>query len=429
MANNQSLKEYYKFDLFAFGNGFGGTVWGSLTFYFGIPVAFLTFLKASSFQIGLVTAIFWGGFALPQVWAAYATETHKIKKNFMAKVLLLSNLTWLVMGVYILLTNTVNAEMAAWIFLILFTWSATVVGMFFPGQFSLLFKIVPSDRLGQLLGIFFALQFGALLLGGPVINKVNAMFPEPTNFAVLFLMTFVITLIMSIILLSIKEPEGEETESSPSFGAYLGKCIEIIKTDKVLTKFIVGKWLMSGHYLMLAFMLAYLIHERGFDPADTGWFNALHGLGMFIGGFTITKIADKYGPKQMLITSHVIAVIYTLIVWFSPTASPLIIFTAFAITGLTQVSDNVGYSNMCMFCCPTLDKSTYVAVTNVGVNMLTVPLPMIAGKLMDMGILGYNGMFGFTLALMIAAIIYVAVVVENPKSFLDIKMAAAAPTA
>ncbi len=110
----------------------------------------------------------------------------------------------------------------------------------------------------------------------------------------------------------------------------------------------------------------------------------MHGLGMFIGGFTITKIADMYGPKQMLITSHIIAVIYTLMIWLIPNASPMLLFVTFAITGLAQISDNVGYSNMCLICCPTLDKSTYVAVTNVGVNILTVPLPMIFGKLMDM---------------------------------------------
>jgi len=149
----------------------------------------------------------------------------------------------------------------------------------------------------------------------------------------------------------------------------------------------------------------------------------MHGLGMFIGGFTITKIADIYGPKQMLITSHVIAVIYTLMIWLIPNASPLLLFVAFAITGLAQISDNVGYSNMCLICCPTLDKSTYVAVTNVGVNILTVPLPMIFGKLMDLGVMTFNSTFAITICMMIVAIIYVAIVVENPKAFIEMKAA------
>jgi len=423
MAQPQSLKEYYKFDAFAFGNGFGGTIWGSLTYYMGIPIAFLTFVNASKMQIGLVTALFWAGFAIPQVWAAYATETYKIKKMFMIKVLMVSNIAWLIMGVYILVTKAANQQLSAWLFLIMFAWAAAVVGMFIPPQFSLIFKITPTDRLGHLLGILFAVQFLGIALGGPVIAFVNSKFAAPTNYAVLFLMTFVITFIISLILISIKEPEGEEFEGSPSFSSFIGDCFKVFFEDRILRKFIIGKWIMSGHYLMLAFMIAFLIQDRGFDPLNAGWFTSLHGLGLFVGGFTITKIADIYGPKQMLVTSHIFALIYTLIVWLIPSSSPVIAFTAFAITGLAQISDNVGYSNMCMLSCPTLDKSKYIAVTNVGVNLLVVPLPIIVGKLLDLKVLDFNTLFAITVGMMVTAIIYVIFVVENPKAFLDMKAA------
>ena len=180
---------------------------------------------------------------------------------------------------------------------------------------------------------------------------------------------------------------------------------------------------MSGHYIMLAFILAYHISERGFDPIKSGWFTSLHGLGLFIGGFTITKIADIYGPKYMLLTSHIIAVIYIVIAWLIPSSSVWIIFAAFIITGLTQVSDNVGYTNMCLLCCPTIDKSTYVAVTNIGVNIFTVPLPIILGLLMDKGLLSYTSTFTVVLAMMAAAIIYILLVMKNPKAFIEMKTA------
>ncbi|MFC1608089.1 MFS transporter [Candidatus Latescibacterota bacterium] len=420
---NQSLKEYYKFNVFAFGNGFGGSVWGGLTYYISIPVAYLAYLKASSMQIGLITAIFWAGFAVPQVWSAYATETNTIKKGFMAKVLILSSLAWLVLGVYILVTGAANTGLSIWLFLFMFAWACAFTGMFIPGQFSLLFKIIPSERLGSLLGILFAIQFTGTVLAGPVISKINGSVSTPTNYAIIFILTFAISLLISLIIMSIKEPEGDKIEGAPSFGAYIGKCINVVKTDKVLTKFLIGKWIMSGHYVMLAFMIAYLIAERGFDPLKGGWFISLHGLGILIGGFTITKIADIYGPKQMLITSHLIAIIYTLIIWLVPGTNTTMVFLAFAVTGLAQVSDNVGYSNMCLLSCPTVDKSTYVAVTNVGVNIFVVPLPIIFGFLMDKGIMSYTSMFGIVMAMMIAAVIYVTFIVENPKAFLDMKAA------
>ncbi len=423
MNNHKSLKEYYKYDVFAFFNGFGGPTWGALTYFLAIPVAYLTFLNASKMQIGLITAIFWAGFSIPQVWAAYASETKTIKKTFMAKVMLLAGIAWLVLGLYIMFVRGADESLSIWLFLLLFAWSCTLTGMFMPANFSLLFKIIPTERLGQLLGILFAIQFGGLVVAGPVITMIGGIYGEPVNYAVLFLLTSVITIFISIILMYIKEPEGEPAEGSTSFGAYLGKCIEIIKTDRTLTKFIIGKWLMSGHYVMLAFLLVYRISERGFDPMKSGWFTSLHGLGLFIGGFTITKIADKYGPRHMLLTSHIIAVIYTCIAWLVPSSATWVIFVAFVITGLTQISDNVGYTNMCLLCCPTLDKSTYVAVTNVGVNIFTVPLPIILGLLMDKGILNYTGTFTIVLIMMAAAIIYILTVMENPKAYIEMKAA------
>ena len=424
MAENQSLKEYYKYDVFAFLNGFGGPSWGGMTYFMGIPVAFLTFLHASKTQIGLITAIFWAGFALPQIWSAYASETLTIKKKFMAKVIFLASIAWLILGLYILITKAANEGMTIWLFLILFAWSCTLVGMFMPPNFTLLFKIIPTARLGQLLGILFAIQFLGVVFAGPVMAKIYTVFGEPMNYAVLFLLTFVVSIIAISVLLAIKEPEGEQVEGTPSFGAYLGKCFEIVKVDKTLVKFILGKWIMSGHYIMLAFLLAYLMGERGFSRANAGYFTAFHSLGLFIGGFTITRIADKYGPKQMLLTSHLIAIVYVVVAWLVPSNSIYLFFAAFVITGLAQISDNVGYSNMCLFCCPTADKSAYVAVTNIGVNILTVPLPIIIGVLMDKGILSFSSTFGIVLGMMVIAILYILTVMENPKAFIDMKAAA-----
>ncbi|MFC1693117.1 MFS transporter [Candidatus Latescibacterota bacterium] len=419
--NKQNLREYWKFNFFTVFFGFGGSVWGGLTFFIGIPVAYLTYLDASSMQIGLITAIFWAGFALPQIWAAYVSEAKLIKKYFLAAVWISSSITWLIIGVYILLTGASDKDLSIWLFLLLFAWACSLTGMYWPAVFSMIFKIIPTPKLGKLIGLWMAVQYGALFVSGPFIKKINIKFAQPVNYAVLFLLTFIITVFSTVILLWVKEPEGEELKASPDFISYLKKCVNIIKTDKHFTRFIVGKWLMTGHYIMLAFLMAYLIKERGFDPLNSGWLTSLNGLGLCIGGLTIVKIADIYGPKYMLLTSHILVVIYTIIAWLVPSTGSGIFYAAFVITGLAQISDNIGYSNMTMLLCPTLDKSTYGAVVNVGVNMLTIPLPIIFGILMDKGILNYNGTFTIAISMMVAAIIYILVVIKNPKAFIEMK--------
>ena len=201
--------------------------------------------------------------------------------------------------------------------------------------------------------------------------------------------------------------------------------ITVYKTDMLFTKFIFAKWLMCGNYVMQAFLLTFLMQERGFSPDNAGWFPTFFGLGLMIGGVTIAKIADVYGPKQMLITSQILAVAYTLIAWLFPAVNPVFII-AFLVIGFAQQSDNVGYTNMTLFCCPSADKSTYVAAVNVGFFLPMVFLPIIVGKLMGAGIIGFTGVFTISLILMAAAIVYILAVVENPKAFVDMKAAPAA---
>ena len=193
MSNKQSLREYWKLNLFTVFFGFGGSVWGGLTFFIGIPVAFLTFLDASSMQIGLITAIFWACFAIPQIWAAYNSEAKLIKKYFLAVVWILSSITWLILGVFILITKASNKSLSIWLFLILFAWACSLTGMYWPAVFSMLFKIIPTQKLGQLIGLWMAIQYGFIFLSGPFIKKINTIFEEPTNYAVLFILTFIIT--------------------------------------------------------------------------------------------------------------------------------------------------------------------------------------------------------------------------------------------
>ena len=428
MAQQQSLTEYYKNAVFAFFLGFGGSVWGGLTAYFLIPVLLLKFLHASSTQIGLITAIFWAGFAFPQIWAGYKSEPLVIKKKYIAMSLFLSSLGFLVYGIYLIMgggADPSNTSFAIWFFLLAYAWACFLGGLYIPGNFSLLFKVIPASRLGQLLGIYFAIQFLGVALSGFAIGAISKAFPEPTNYAMMFFITFVVTFIAILIILMVKEPKGEQIKVESSFGAYVSKLINVYKTDKLLVKFIVGKWLMSGTYIMMTFLLVFLTKDRFLDSASANWFASLNAIGLFIGGFTITRIADKWGPKYMLITSQVIAVIYTIMAILTPSASPMYVFFAFVITGLAQVSDNVGYTNMCLFCCPTADKSTYVAATNIGIIPFMVFLPIIMGQLIDRGVLNYTSTFYVALAMMVAAIIYILIVLDNPKAYKEMKSTAA----
>jgi predicted MFS family arabinose efflux permease len=328
-----------------------------------------------------------------------------------------------VYGVYILLTGATEPSLSIWLFLFSYICACMIINLYHPANYTLLFKIIPTVQLGLLLGVQFTCRYGGTFLSGFFTRGIQKKLAAPYGFAVIFIATFVFSVLSALAIRILKEPEGTVVKSAPSYGAYLKKCVNIVKTDRLLVKFFIGKWLMSGHNIMMAFLLAFLIQERGFDRANAGWFSALYGLGLAIGGSTITRIADAYGPKYMMATAQVFAIAYTLIAWFVPASGPWIYFAAFMVTGFAQISDNVGYTNMCLMCCPTLDKSTYVAVTNMGVIPFMALLPIILGKLMDMNVLSYQNVFTIAICMMATAILYLLFVLDNPESYRAMKAA------
>ena len=423
MGDPKSLRGFYKYTVFAFFNGFGGSVWGGMTFYIGIPVVYLTYLNASSMQIGLVTTIFWGALAIPQFWAAYISETKKIKKYWIGKVIITSSFTWLILGIYILTTGATNQSLSIWLFLIFFAFACLIKAFDVPANSAMMFKLIPTERLGKLSGISGSFQFIGMVTVGLVITKINLTFEKPINIAVMFLSTFVISIMMSILLFTIEEPENKKIDRSPHFIAFLGKCVAIIKTDRVFTKFIIGKWLMSGHHIMMAFILAYLINIRSITPMTAALFSSLHAFGSIVSGLTIARFNDIYGPRFMFLLSQILVIVYVVLAWLVPSTSTPVIILIFLITGIAMGADWSGLGYMMFQCCPTEDKSTYVALTFLGVNVLTVPLPIIFGKLMDNGILNYNNLFAILLTTTVVALIYIVTVFENPKAFIDMKAA------
>jgi MFS family permease len=420
------MREYLKYSGFAALFGFGGSVNGSMTYYLGIPAAYLAYLGAGATQIGLLTAIMWAGFSIPQLWAAYATEARTVKKRFMASALILSSLTWLLVGGGILVYGAAKSSLLVWIFLLVYAWAVSWIGMFMPANFSLLFKITPTAHLGHLIGIVFAIQFLGSFAGGFAINAINRAWNAPGNYTVLFLLTVAISIIIAGILLWIREPEGESVRPAPSFGDYLKKCAVILRTDRLFLRFLVAKWLMSGHYVIMAFLLVYLIRTHGFDPRNAGWIVSFNALGLALAGFTLAKISDAFGPKYMLLTSQLIAVLYVSLVLFVPSPSLPLLCLIFVITGLAEMSDNVGYTNMSLFCCPTEDKSTYIAVTNVGIIPFMILLPMLIGRMIDLKFIGYEQTLFIALGMMISAIFFILLFLDNPPEYVRMKIAARA---
>ena len=448
----------------AFLIGIGGLPWGAFVAYFGVLTFFVTSLGYGGIGIPLVNAIFWLGFALPQLPAAYFLEANPIKKNWLALLQLIGSVMFLVFGIFMIIVGDSSTFAIFLMFIVFYSLGCLATGSSAPLNYALLYKIVPAEKLGKLLGIFFVSTTFASIIGGGIVTKVLGRWPVErsdanfslTAYKVLFMSGFLIVLAGSIMLLFIREKKGEKIRKKENFITYLKVTFRILGEDKNLTNFIIAKNLMFGFYVTFLFFAQLAASEYNVAAKNAGLFIAFYYGGMVVAGLTLARLADRYGPRLLLVLSQILALAAVICAVFAKGTGTIVnpLFTSvykilnvvlnpaglgisvesgfhnvfyfvFFIAGVSQICDNVGYSNMCFLSCPIEDKTTYIGLINLFVFILPVIMPFVFGGLVSSGVLSIKAAFLITGASMIIAMLWILFKVDNPAGFKNLKEQAA----
>ncbi|MFA6473026.1 MAG: MFS transporter, partial [Candidatus Latescibacterota bacterium] len=330
MEQKQSSPEinFAKANIFNFFNGLGGPVWGAFLAYYGPLMALLGFLGASPFYNGVVNGLFWLGFILTQVPAAYYSERLPYKKWAIGVIFILSGVSVLLFGLLLMITGGEHVKLLLAAFLFCYALTTIISGSCTPLIFALLFKIIPPRKLGSWLGVYFMTASVGGILGGFLVKRILQL-GYPVAFEILFIGAFLFAVITALAVWIIDEPKGELAPRKENFGAYMNSVINILKCDRNLVKFFIGMWFVVGHYVVLTFYSDYAVKGIGISPAEAGAFVSMNLIGWtlaslgpvffiliplaWIMGLFGSKlnipsnilsagwIADRYGPKYTLI--------------------------------------------------------------------------------------------------------------------------------
>ncbi|MCE5250507.1 MFS transporter [bacterium] len=438
---------FAKANIYNFLNGFGGPVWGAFAAYYGPLMALLGFLQASSFYNGVVNALFWLGFILTQVPAAYFSERLRIKKWAMGIIFICSGLFLLVYCMVLMFTGGGNFTLMLVLFIICYAGTTITWGASAPLVFTFLFKIIPQNKLGSWLGIYFMLASIGGLLGGGVVKRILE-YGYPVAFEILFACAFGFSIAMAVAVWLVDEPEGELAPRMENFGVYIKHIITIIREDKNLVRFFIGMWIAVGHYIALTFYSTYMTTgEFGIDKAQTGLFVTMNFLGWILASlgpifvilyplgllmklfgselkvapniFSAGWIADRFGPKHTLIVFQVVAFIGVLLALIAHNIYAFYAVWVFA--GFAQICNNIGYSNMTLLSCTIQDKSSYIGLVNFAVFPFAVVVPMIVGALIGRNIMSFTLAFKLSMVLMVITALYFLIFVDNPIEYKKMK--------
>lgn len=242
---------------------------------------------------------------------------------------------------------------------------------------SMLADAVPADRMTQVVGWRIA-AFGlantlSSFLGGRLLNVL----PFPVNYQVLFLIGFAASMISLWHINQIHLPD--RAADRREHGRMLGEMGQTLRYPR-FGRFLVGVAMLQLALGMIAPLLPlYWVRQLGADDGQISIVLAIFAAATVLGSLTVRRFVVKIGRERVLAIGALGYVLYPLLTSFSPSIWGLVPWAALA--GFLNAAITVTLFDNLVSVTPDADRTNYIAVYNVVVNLALFAGPIIAGLL------------------------------------------------
>lgn len=376
-----------------------------------IPV-YIKSIGGGSIAIALIPVVWTIGFNFPQIFIAnYASKTGS-QKNLLLVTGLFQRVFWLALAIVSFYTiPALPVEMGVIIFFTFFSLAAVGGGFNLPGWIGLISKITPVNLRGRLFAWRVALGAIFGVLGGYIVKYILEHLPAPHNYSLLFLISFLITMISYAILFFIKEENTAGKPGVSNYYEYFKYLPVVLKENKNFRNFLIGDVTMILAYTSFAFFTIDAIQRFSLNDSSAGEFTMIIMFGMITGSLLFGYLADHYGHRINLLLTSMFTLMACLLALLSPTVE--VYYMVFIFMAFTQSLIQVSRLTIVAEMCSEEELPIYAALTNI----LTVPFILtgiLAGWLAQL--FGFALVFIISSAVSLFALAWYYKKVEEPRS-------------
>lgn len=369
-------------------------------------------LTDSKFAIGMISAIFSGGFFLPQLLTAGYTESLKRKKPF---VVLLSGLSerlpYLLIGIVVwLFAGSAPAFTLAAFYLLLLA-AAGTAGILTPAWYDMIAKVIPVERRGIYSGVGFGLGSFMGVAGAALSGWLLTQFEFPVNFALCFVIASVFFAISWVGLALNREPESETVKPHAGLLVYFKQLPALLRRDRNLQAYLVSRSVANLGWMATGFFIVYGAEKFGMTGAEAGALTAMLVGSQALFNLVWGPLADRKGHKIVLVWSTFAMTLAALVAVLAPSAWAL--WLVFFLVGVTLAGDSVSGLNIILEFCAPEDRPTYIGLTNTLLAPVKIIAPLLGGWLATL--LGYPPMFVVAAVLAVAGTLMLHLWVKEPR--------------
>lgn len=369
---------------------------------------FVDQLTDKSWIIGLVPAIFYLGYYLPQLFGAFLVQGKKTKKKFILTIAIAERvgifLIALVAQIYGLLDN----DLTLILFLLAYMVFSITNGMISPGYSDFISKSIVRNRglfFGFMNGLGGLIGFGASLLSRHLLDT----YPFPTNIRTLFWVGLGTSVISPFIIANLKEVPYPVTQKVESLVDYLKAIPEHIRKQPEFKKFMISRAVLGLGVLGNAFYALYGRQIFSLSAGSLAIFTMVILFTQSIIGFVWGWLGDRFGYKKIYVIVSIFVVLQGVFaIWAA--ASWMYYLIAFCI-GSVYAAFRICDSNMIFEIAPSAETSRFVGITNTFVAPVMTLAPLLGGALVDV----FSHQFMFAIVIGVGVVSTVLAIVLMPQ--------------
>ncbi len=338
--------------------------------------------------IGLVPAIYYFGYYLPQLIGAFLVQGKPTRRKFILTISIAERvgifLIALIAQSYGLLGKTTTLVL----FMMAYMVFSVTNGMISPGYSDFISKSILRNR-----GIFFGVMnglggligFGASLLSQHLLNSLAF----PVNVRTLFWIALGTSAISPFIISTFKEVPYPETKEPEPLIDFLKAIPGFIKGQPEFTNFMISRAVLGIGVLGNAFFALYGQQKFDLPAGSVAVFTMIILFTQSMIGFLWGWLGDRFGYKKIyVIVSVMVTLQGVFAIWAAaPWMYYLIAFCIGAVYAAFRICD----SNMIFEIAPSAETSRFVGMTNTFVAPVMTLAPLLGGALVD--IFSYEFMF------------------------------------
>ncbi len=376
-----------------------------------LPV-FVKNIGGTNIAVGMIPVLWMLGFHFPQIFFAHLAQRVSFKKKLMLETGFIQRIPYFILALFtFFIIADIPAAYALLVFFVMFTITAIGGSLHLPVWFDLVSKITPVTTRGRLFG-YRAIVGGILGIGGGwLAMMILDAVTYPVNFALLFLLAFIIMMISFYVLTKLKEEQPTAPSAHQNLKQNIRNIPSILLHAHNFRNFLIADACIIIGSTANAFYTVHAFEKFSLADSYAGIFTMVMMVSTIISSFIIGLLADNFGHRINLIIASVATVIVCI---FALTATSVYIYlVVFFISAFTINVTIISRLTLVVEMCNDSERPTFIALA----NMLTSPFVLsgiLAGWFANR--IGYDIIFyGAGLSAAIAAL-WLLLKVHEPRT-------------